>query len=181
MTSSQRYPPSSNTSSSDTITLDVYAVHPNVAGSNIRRSSRTPSPTPSEAKELETGAIDWARMRNWRFWIRKEWICTSSQWHIEVYNEIYRRFAGYYVIFGIVLIISVLVTIFHQSIVRWLTPFTNWLHGMRFGWLIIIGILFVLSFPPVRLNPLHLFSSNQSSYSAVKLFTCYVDLFMDCG
>lgn len=35
----------------------------------------TPSPTPSEQKELGKGAIDWDAMINWRFWIRREWLC----------------------------------------------------------------------------------------------------------
>lgn len=39
--------------------------------------NRTPSPTPSEAKELQTGAIDFKAMMNWRFWIRREWLCAS--------------------------------------------------------------------------------------------------------
>ena len=42
------------------------------------RLSRTPSPTPSEAKELESGAINWKTISSWRFWFRKEWICTLS-------------------------------------------------------------------------------------------------------
>lgn len=37
--------------------------------------SRTPSPTPSELKQLNTGAIDWRSMRSWRFWLRREWLC----------------------------------------------------------------------------------------------------------
>ncbi|TEB04048.1 hypothetical protein FA13DRAFT_1807684 [Coprinellus micaceus] len=36
---------------------------------------RTPSPTPSELKELQSGAINWEAMRKWRFWIRREWLC----------------------------------------------------------------------------------------------------------
>lgn len=36
---------------------------------------RTPSPTPSEAKELQHGAINWKAMRSWKFWFRKEWRC----------------------------------------------------------------------------------------------------------
>jgi hypothetical protein len=38
----------------------------------------TPSPTPSEEREMKTGAIDWKTITNWRFWIRKEWICMSG-------------------------------------------------------------------------------------------------------
>ncbi|KAJ3969958.1 hypothetical protein EV361DRAFT_918341 [Lentinula raphanica] len=92
--------------------------------------NRTPSPTPSEAKELQTGAIDFKAMMNWRFWIRREWL-----W--------------YYVALVVISIITVLITIFHDQIVDWLTPFTQWLHGIKFGWLVPIGILFVISFPPL--------------------------------
>ncbi|KAF8829897.1 hypothetical protein HHX47_DHR2000067 [Lentinula edodes] len=72
--------------------------------------NRTPSPTPSEAKELQTGAIDFKAMMNWRFWIRREWL-----W--------------YYVALVIITVITALITIFHDQIVGWLTPFTQWLHG----------------------------------------------------
>jgi hypothetical protein len=39
-----------------------------------RDVARTPSPTPSELKEMSSGAIDFKAMLNWRFWIRREWI-----------------------------------------------------------------------------------------------------------
>ena len=41
--------------------------------------ARTPSPTPSEQVLLERqGLIDWQKMKNWRWWFRKEWICASN-------------------------------------------------------------------------------------------------------
>ena len=40
--------------------------------------NRTPSPTPSEARELETGAVNWKRLATGKFWFRKEWIGTLS-------------------------------------------------------------------------------------------------------
>lgn len=43
----------------------------------LRQLSRTPSPTPSELKELETGAIDWKTVKSRKFWIRKDWACSS--------------------------------------------------------------------------------------------------------
>jgi hypothetical protein len=51
--------------------------HETIDGAALR--GRTPSPTPSEKKELGKGAIDWKAMMNWRFWIRREWLCTSSK------------------------------------------------------------------------------------------------------
>ena len=37
--------------------------------------SRTPSPTPSELRELKSGVIDWQGMKSRSFWFRREWIC----------------------------------------------------------------------------------------------------------
>lgn len=39
--------------------------------------SRTPSPTPSEAKALAGSKFDWSRLTDWRFYFRREWACTS--------------------------------------------------------------------------------------------------------
>lgn len=45
---------------------------------NMRQISRTPSPTPSEVASLKSKhLLDFQAMKNWRFWIRREWICTS--------------------------------------------------------------------------------------------------------
>ncbi|KAF8992445.1 hypothetical protein BDQ17DRAFT_1253909, partial [Cyathus striatus] len=96
-----------------------------------RGMDRTPSPTPSEARELsQGGAIDWKSMRNWSYWIRKEW------WL-------------YYIIFVVILALSILMLVYHTQIVHWLTPAINWMHNLKFGWLIPIGIIFVISFPPL--------------------------------
>lgn len=95
-----------------------------------RGTGRTPSPTPSEEKELQSGAINWKAMMSWRFWFRRAWL-----W--------------YYVIGFILVVITALVTIYHTQIVKWLTPVTQWLFHLRFGWLVPIGVLFVISFPPL--------------------------------
>lgn len=50
----------------------------NVPLGNRAGLNRTPSPTPSEVKELQTGAIDFKAMSNWRFWIRREWLCAYN-------------------------------------------------------------------------------------------------------
>lgn len=43
---------------------------------DMRRITRTPSPTPSEAEELKkTSLFDWKAMASWRYWIRREWLC----------------------------------------------------------------------------------------------------------
>ncbi|KIK64267.1 hypothetical protein GYMLUDRAFT_40552 [Collybiopsis luxurians FD-317 M1] len=93
-------------------------------------TNRTPSPTPSEMRELQTSAIDFKAMMNWRFWLRREWL-----W--------------YYVIGVIIVVLSTLMTIFHDQIVNWLHPVTSRIHDLKLGWLIPIGILFVISFPPL--------------------------------
>jgi len=96
-----------------------------------RQSSRTPSPTPSERHELETGSIDWKRVMTWRFWFRKDW-------------------AWYYVILVVIIVLVALMTVYHVQIVNWLTPVATWLRDtFTFGWLVPIAVLFVISFPPL--------------------------------
>ncbi|KAK0447378.1 uncharacterized protein EV420DRAFT_1568434 [Desarmillaria tabescens] len=100
-------------------------------GNRVPRDiTRTPSPTPSEAKELKTGVFSWEVMGKWRFWFRREWL-----W--------------YYVALVIILVLTALMTLYHKQIVDWLTPVSRWLHDLSFGWLVPIGILFVISFPPL--------------------------------
>ncbi|KAG6907510.1 hypothetical protein DXG01_008654 [Tephrocybe rancida] len=59
------------------------------------------------------------------------------------------HFTGYYVALVIILTLTALITIYHKQIVHWLTPVTLWLHKLKFGWLVPIGVLFVISFPPL--------------------------------
>jgi hypothetical protein len=63
--------------------LNSYPSSPNAVSPSGTRTMRdvggmrTPSPTPSEERELATaGAFDWKRLKNWRFWIRREWTCS---------------------------------------------------------------------------------------------------------
>ncbi|KAH9922920.1 uncharacterized protein B0H18DRAFT_1016162 [Fomitopsis serialis] len=96
---------------------------------DMRAITRTPSPTPSEAEELtKTSLFDWKAMSSWRYWIRREWVLRH---------------------FAIALVATILFTVFHTQIVKWLQPAANWMHDLKFGWLIPIGILFVISFPPL--------------------------------
>ncbi|KAL1950003.1 hypothetical protein VTO73DRAFT_8884 [Trametes versicolor] len=104
---------------------------PAVAAVDIRAVNRTPSPTPEEAKELaKTSVIDWKAMMKWSYWLRKEWI-----W--------------YYFAFAIGLAGVILFTVYHKQIVAWLRPAADWMHNLPFGWTIPIGVLFVISFPPL--------------------------------
>lgn len=92
--------------------------------------ARTPSPTPSEVRALTTHIIDYKKYGHWRFWAKKEWI-------------------KYYIIGGIILVVTILISVYDKQIVKWLTPAGNWMRHLRFGWLIPIAILFVISFPPL--------------------------------
>ena len=49
--------------------------YPNNKDPRTQMVARTPSPTPSEARALNEGVLDWKRLRSWRFWIRREWLC----------------------------------------------------------------------------------------------------------
>lgn len=97
-----------------------------------RRISRTPSPTPSEARELRNtgmaGLIDWRAMMRPKWWLRKEWIsvyndrfsCNMHGSHISLLE--------YYIGAAIFGAISALITIFHTEIVHALRPYTDKLH-----------------------------------------------------
>ncbi|KAF8151755.1 hypothetical protein B0H34DRAFT_755977 [Crassisporium funariophilum] len=125
-TNDNGYPPPQGSSypTNSTSTLETKV------GEDPRSLNRTPSPTPSEVKELSSGAVDWKTLSSGKFWFRKEWI-----W--------------YYLALVVILVISALVILYHKQIVAWLTPVTQWLHGRQLGWLVPIGVLFVISFPPL--------------------------------
>ncbi|KAJ7471910.1 hypothetical protein FB451DRAFT_1251376 [Mycena latifolia] len=124
--SSGSYPPNGSFNPSTVSTFNSQAK----GADDIRNISRTPSPTPSEAKALSDGLFNWKQMLNWRFWIRKEW-------------------TTYYIIITVILVITALVSIYHTQIVDALLPVTHWLHDLKYGWLVPIGVFFVISFPPL--------------------------------
>lgn len=74
--------------------------------------------------------IDFKKLTNWRTYAHKKYI----PWAI----------AGV-----LILTLTALMSIYHTQIVHWLTPVANWMHSLKFGWLIPIAILFVISFPPL--------------------------------
>jgi hypothetical protein len=53
--------------------------------------------TEEERVEYEKGILTWSKVRNWRFWIRKEWI-----W--------------YYVLFVLLVVVVALMAFFHHSV-----------------------------------------------------------------
>ncbi|KAF7789749.1 hypothetical protein EIP86_000695 [Pleurotus ostreatoroseus] len=98
---------------------------------DVRAIMRTPSPTPSEVVALnKKGLVDWQAMKKRSYWFRREWL-----W--------------YYVIITIVSVGTILFTVYHKQIVQWIQPTANKVHDLPAGWLIPIGILFVISFPPL--------------------------------
>ncbi|KAJ7641439.1 hypothetical protein FB45DRAFT_900229 [Roridomyces roridus] len=133
---SPRPPPNDPYSSGSSYPPPNGAFNPSTASSynkrpdDIRNISRTPSPTPSEFKALNEPMLSWKQLTNWRFWIRREWLL-------------------YYIIGGVILVLTVLISVYHDQIVDWLTPVTHEMKKLKYGWLIPIGILFVISFPPL--------------------------------
>ncbi|KAJ7119589.1 hypothetical protein C8R44DRAFT_878007 [Mycena epipterygia] len=123
---SSSYPPNGPFNPSSVSTFNSSAKRQD----DIRNISRTPSPTPTEAKVLNEKLLNWKELSNWRFWIRREWLT-------------------YYIILIVILTATALISIYHTQIVDALTPVTKWLHDIKYGWLVPIGVLFVISFPPL--------------------------------
>ncbi|HEV7737227.1 MAG TPA: hypothetical protein VGO47_07655 [Chlamydiales bacterium] len=88
----------------------------------------------------------------------------------------------WYIIGIVILVITILISVFDKQIVNFLTPIgkkirecvmssrlelrtikNNLSCSIPFGWLIPIGILFIISFPPVRICR---FLPNYQSYSS---------------
>ncbi|KZP04807.1 hypothetical protein FIBSPDRAFT_766798 [Athelia psychrophila] len=89
--------------------------------------TRTPSPTPSEEASLaQTGFFDWKKYTKFK----KEYMVT-------------------YIVIIVITIILIIFAAMHNVIIRKLQPAAEWMHNTKFGWLIPIGLLFVMSFPPL--------------------------------
>ncbi|KAF7305551.1 hypothetical protein HMN09_00808000 [Mycena chlorophos] len=89
-----------------------------------RSITRTPSPTPSEMDVLNgTTTFNQSRSR----------------------REIIQRLA----ILVVIIVAIVLIEVYHTQIINGLKPVTQWLHGLRGGWVIPIVVLVALSFPPL--------------------------------
>ncbi len=86
------------TSANSSVTF-VNGDIPNNGNRLPRDATRTPSPTPSEAKELKTGVFSWEVMGKWRFWIRREWLCALSPFTERFISDFHSRVlcrAGHY-------------------------------------------------------------------------------------
>ncbi|KAJ7485172.1 hypothetical protein B0H11DRAFT_1152805 [Mycena galericulata] len=88
---------------------------------NQRDIARTPSPTQSEFDFLNN--------------VKKE---KSTKQKIQ-----------YYGIIAVLLIVTILISVFHSKIITALQPATNWLADHKIGPLIPIALLIILSFPPL--------------------------------
>lgn len=158
-----------------------------------RAGLRTPSPTPSELKEMKTGAIDWKLISTWRFWLRREWLCAFLfHRHLSFsYSRLCRvlcrtRYHNYHyrprhhlpqrdcalVDSSDAVAIRVcihLVLMIHLSIC---------LRSLKFGWLVPIAVLFVISFPPVRhrLARIPILMTSTCSFLDTRLSPSYVGL-----
>lgn len=49
----------------------------------------------------------------------------------------------------ILTVLTILIAVEHKQIEDWLRPAANWMRSLKFGWLIPVAILFVISFPPL--------------------------------
>ncbi|EIW67590.1 hypothetical protein TREMEDRAFT_74454 [Tremella mesenterica DSM 1558] len=98
--------------------------------SRMRSARWTKEDEEAEREFLRKGLVDWHAVKSWRFWIRKEW------WF-------------YYLILALISVLVILMSVFHDQIVGWLTPVANWMKNLPAGWTIPIAVLFVISFPPL--------------------------------
>ncbi|KAJ7700370.1 hypothetical protein B0H17DRAFT_1047094 [Mycena rosella] len=115
------YPPKGHFSSESESTLNFSSQNPLIHNDDPRKILRTPSPTQAEFNFLNG---------------IKEGKTT-------------RQKIQSYLIIAVILTIIILISVYNQKIVTALTPMTNWLHDHKFGFLIPIAILIVLSFPPL--------------------------------
>ncbi|BEJ17510.1 hypothetical protein CspHIS471_0609110 [Cutaneotrichosporon sp. HIS471] len=86
--------------------------------------------TSNEQEEYERGLLTWDRAKDWRFWFRWSWV----PWYI----------------LGALLVAGVCaVAVCHRELIQLLMPFVRHMQSARFGWLVPIAIMIVLSFPPL--------------------------------
>jgi hypothetical protein len=87
-----------------------------------------------EKEMLKRGLFNWSELKSWRFWIRKEWwsTCTlrSRSRYIKDKSRSYDRFLAvssveWYIILALCAVVAALFTIYHDQIVKWLTPYAQ--------------------------------------------------------
>ncbi|KAK6532102.1 Tlg2-vesicle protein [Orbilia ellipsospora] len=60
-----------------------------------------------------------------------------------------KRYIPWWIILAIILTLTVLLAVYHEQIVKWLTPVSQKIRSLKWGWVIPILILFIISFPPL--------------------------------
>ncbi|KLT44987.1 hypothetical protein CC85DRAFT_241501 [Cutaneotrichosporon oleaginosum] len=86
--------------------------------------------THAEQEEYERGLLTWERAKNWRFWLRWAWV-------------------PWYLLGGVLAAGVCTVALYHRELIMLLMPFARHIQLARYGWLVPIGIMVVLSFPPL--------------------------------
>lgn len=63
--------------------------------------------TEEERIEYEKGILTWSKVRDWRFWLRKEW-------------------TWYYILFVLIVVIVALMAFFHHTVSGFYLPLPMW-------------------------------------------------------
>ncbi|OCH95483.1 hypothetical protein OBBRIDRAFT_720572 [Obba rivulosa] len=99
-------------------------------GVDFRELARTPDPTPEEYAALHPEKFNIKKLFTKKFWFNKKMLVKL-------------------LLIGLLILFALTFTIYRQQIANALSPVTTWIHGLKFGWLIPIAIMIVLSFPPL--------------------------------
>ncbi|KAF3916836.1 hypothetical protein ABW20_dc0109420 [Dactylellina cionopaga] len=60
-----------------------------------------------------------------------------------------KRYIPWWILLIVIIVLTVLLTVYHEEIVKWLTPVSQKIRSLSWGWIIPILILFIISFPPL--------------------------------
>ncbi|KAK6508827.1 Tlg2-vesicle protein [Arthrobotrys musiformis] len=60
-----------------------------------------------------------------------------------------KRYIPWWILLIVIIVITVLISVYHEEIVKWLTPVSQKIRSLSWGWIIPIIILFIISFPPL--------------------------------
>ncbi|KAK6535824.1 Tlg2-vesicle protein [Arthrobotrys megalospora] len=60
-----------------------------------------------------------------------------------------KRYIPWWILLIVIIVITVLTTVYHEEIVKWLTPVSQKIRSLSWGWIIPIIVLFIISFPPL--------------------------------
>ncbi len=78
----------------------------------------------------------------------------------------------WYVILIVCAVVVILMTVYHDQIVTWLTPAAEWMRDLPAGWTIPIAIMFVISFPPLFGHEVSLGGSWLGGFWRPKRLSC---------